>query len=88
MSQTVFTTPGVDRVFLACDRCGRVVPHYQVYGHRSEALGHCKCGHRQYRPIVLPEWKAAFWVLVVGWFWRKTVRKHVEWDPRMPIRQV
>lgn len=84
---TAFTTPGVSRVFIACDSCRRVVPHYRVFGSRAAAAGCCRCGGTQYRPTVLPEWKAALWVLVVGWLWRKTLRRQAEWDPRMPIRQ-
>ena len=86
MSDAVFTTPGVLRVFLACDVCRRVVPHYRVYGSKGMAPGHCQCGATQFRPTTIPEWKAALWVLVVGWFWRKTVRRYAEWDPRMPVR--
>lgn len=85
MSDAVFTTPGVLRVFLACDRCQRVVPHYRVYGANATTPGCCPCGNIQYRPVTIPEWKAAIWVLVVGWFWRKTVRRCAEWDPRMPV---
>jgi hypothetical protein len=88
MSDTVFTTPGVSRIFIACDACRRVVPHYRVYGSQRVASGRCKCGNVQFRPTQLPEWKAAIWVLVIGWLWRKTIRKEQEWDPRMPIRQV
>ena len=86
MSDAVFTTPGVARVFLTCDHCKRVVPHYRVYGHKTVAPGSCRCGCTQYRPTTIPEWKAAWWVLVVGWFWRKTVRRYAEWDARMPVR--
>lgn len=84
MAQVAFTTPGVDRIFLGCDACGRTVPHYRVYGY---VAGTCRCGASTFRPKRLPEWQAAWWVLVVGWLWRKTLRKQAEWDPRMPIRQ-
>ena len=88
MSETIFTTPGVLRVFLACDACRRVVPHYRVYGSKAVTPGKCRCGQTQYRPTTLPEWKAALWVLGAGWLWRKTICRQVEWDPRMPIRQL
>lgn len=87
MDKVAFTTPGVDRVFLACDRCQRTVPHYRVYGRRQTTPGMCRCGCSQFRPTILPEWAAAWWVLGVGWLWRKTIRREVDWDPRMPIRQ-
>lgn len=88
MGQVVaFTTPDVGRIFIACDRCHRVMPHYRVYGKKSKPTdGQCRCGGLQFRPRRLPEWQAAWWVLVVGWLWRKTLRKYPEWDPRMPIR--
>lgn len=87
----VFSTPEVGRIFIACRMCGRIMPHYVAYppvGTRGK-IG-CKCGHREYSPVTLPEWKAAWWVLVVGWLWRKTIRRmhdQKHWDPRLPIRQ-
>jgi hypothetical protein len=81
----LFTTPGVDRIFIACGACHRTVPHYRVYG--PTATGRCRCGHTMYRPVELPPWKAAWWLLVVGWLWRKTLRQQTAWDPRMPLRQ-
>jgi hypothetical protein len=86
VERTAFTTPDVARVFIACDRCHRVKPHYAVYGKKASRSNLCKCGNNQYRPVHLPEWQAALWVLVVGWFWRKVLRRESEWDPRMPIR--
>lgn len=84
----LFATPEVGRIFLACQTCGRTVPHYRVYGRvgATKTSGRCACGATMYRPIVLPAWKAAWWLLVVGWVWRKTMRREPEWDPRMPIR--
>jgi len=88
-SPAVFTTPGVDRVFIACLSCGRVRPHYRAYAFRPKTRDEafCKCGGQHFRPVRLPEWKAAWWVLVVGWLWRKTLRREAQWDPRMPIQQ-
>ena len=87
MSAVVFTTPDIGRIFIACE-CGRVMPHYRVYGIEKAQPGDglCRCGGRTFRPVRLPEWKAAIWVLVVGWLWRKTIKGYREWDPRMPIR--
>lgn len=87
VGQAVLSTPGVQRVFIACAACQRVMPHYRVYGQRA-SNGQCRCGSNTFKPRRIPEWKAMFWVLVVGWLWRKTLRREPEWDPRMPIRQV
>lgn len=88
MGKVAFTEPGIGRVFLGCASCGRVMPHYKVYGRVVEHIrdGMCVCGGGMFKVTRLPDWKAMWWVLVVGWFWRKTVKKEVEWDPRMPIR--
>lgn len=84
----MFATPDVGRVFLGCDKCRRVMPHYRAYGPVTmKGAGVCAgCGGTTFRPVRLPEWKAAWWVLVVGWLWRKTIRQEASWDPRMPIR--
>lgn len=84
----VFATTSVGRIFLGCDRCRRVMPHYKAYGRyiKKKTDGMCRCGSTVFRPTHIPEWRAAWWVLVVGWLWRKTIRKEKEWDPRMPIR--
>lgn len=83
----MFTTPTIGRIFIGCKDCLRVMPHYRIYGRRptSPRDGQCRCGGTQFRPVRLPEWKAAFWVVVVGWLWRKTINKQQEWDPRMPV---
>jgi hypothetical protein len=86
--QALFTTPEVARVFLTCAGCHRIMPHYRAYGSQLEpGVGRCRsCGQTQFRPSRIPEWKAAWWLLVVGWLWRKTIRKYAMWDPRMPVR--
>jgi hypothetical protein len=81
------TDPNVRRMFIACEHCRRVMPHYHVYGRLSEKST-CRCGCNSFRPVRIPEWRAAWWVLVVGWLWRKTIRRHAEWDPRMPMRTI
>lgn len=88
MARVAFTTPEVGRVFITCQGCARVMPHYRVYGRKvtKPTDGVCACGGSFFRPTRLPEWKAMLWVLVVGWIWRKTIRREVEWDPRMPLR--
>lgn len=84
-----FSTPDVARVFLACMVCGRVKPHYELYADFSEkAKPLCWCGQHTFRPRHIPEWKAAWQVLVVGWLWRKVIRGKTQWDPRLPIRKV
>lgn len=89
MSDVVaFTTPDIARNFIVCDGCRRVMPHYRVYGRRPTRPdeGRCKCGGLQFRPALLPTWQAAWWLFVVGWLWRKTIRGEREWDPRVPFR--
>lgn len=88
MSDVLFTAPGVERYFIACASCGRTVPHYQVYGKKAHVRGLCTCGGSTFKPRTLSVVAAAWWLLVVGWMWRKTIRKQKEWDPRMPIRTV
>lgn len=78
-------TPGVGRVFVVCGAsghagCNRVVPYYRVYGCSPKRVGCPKCGQVYVRPALIPEWKAALWVLW-GWISRQG-------DPRMPLRQV
>lgn len=89
MARVAFASDEVGRVFIACDGCGRVMPHYRVYGRVVKKVtdGLCVCGSTLFRPRRLPEWKAMWWVLVRGWFWRKTIRGESEWDPRMPVRR-
>lgn len=83
-----FTTPDVQRVFLACMQCQRVKPHYDIYADLSDtAKPRCRCGHHTFRPRRISELNAAWRVLVVGWLWRKVIRRKVQWDPRLPIRQ-
>ena len=82
-----FATSDVGRFFLGCRRCSRVVPHYRCYGSQREpGIGTCRCGNNEFSPMRIPEWKAAIWVLAVGWFWRKTIRRLDMWDPRTPMR--
>lgn len=82
-----FATPGVDRIFIACDRCGRVMPHYRAYPPLDEpASGRCVCGTGVYRYAHLPEWQAAWWVLSC-YVWRRLLRGKAQWDPRIPMRR-
>lgn len=89
MGRVAFADDKVGRVFIACRVCGRVVPHYRVYGRVVKNItdGMCYCGRAEFAPVRIPEWRAAIWVLVVGWLWRKTIKREQEWDPRMPIRR-
>lgn len=82
-----FTTPGVDRIFVACERCKRVMPHYKVYPPLDErGWSRCPCGHAIYRYVHLPEWKAAWWVLR-SYVWRHLWQGKAQWDPRVPMRR-
>lgn len=78
--------PGVGRVFICCDECRRVIPHYTVSGRHGRLR--CDCGGTVFRAATLPEWRAAWWVLAVGLLWRKTLRRRADWDPRVPLRLV
>ncbi len=86
--RVAFATEDIGRVFIACDGCGRVMPHYRVYGRvvKKPTDGLCACGSAMFRPRRLPEWRAMWWVLVVGYLWRNLIRRELEWDPRMPVR--
>ena len=87
MDRVAFTTPDVGRIFLGCYSCMKVKPHYHVYAARaSEGNPLCACGENKFRMIHIPEWRAAWWVVVVGWLWRKTILRKALWDPRMPVR--
>jgi hypothetical protein len=85
-----FATPEVRRLFIACRQCRRIQPHYRAYpppGSKAyDRGGQCSCGHTEFAPVRIPEWRAAWWVLAVGWLWRKTIRGETNWDPRMPHR--
>jgi hypothetical protein len=77
-------TPGVTRVFIICDDCKRVVPHYIVSGPRGRT--NCRCGGTTFRPRRISEVRAAWWVLVAGLLWRKTILQREDWDARLPVR--
>lgn len=84
-----FATPEVGRFFLGCRRCARVVPQYRCYGSQdAPGVGLCKCGNNTFSPMVIAEWRAAVWVLVIGWVWRKTIRGYEMWDPRIATRTI
>jgi len=73
--------PGVGRMFMVCRECHRVVPYYRVYGPSERALTSCYCGHDTYRTAVIPNWKAALWLL-----WGFVLTR--KGDPRLPIRKM
>jgi hypothetical protein len=79
-------TPEVGRIFVCCDDCKRVVPHYRITGRHGRLT--CRCGGRLFRAKTISEWRAAWWTLVVGLFWRRLICRQVEWDPRVPMRIV
>ena len=77
--------PDVGKVFMACMGCGKIRPMYQL----AEKKVACKCGSIRLRPTRIPEWQAAWWVLVVGGLWRRLILRKKEtrfWEPRMPMR--
>jgi len=84
----VFTTATVERHFLRCGTCGRVVPHYWVCKPVGDTgrVG-CTCGGIHVRQARIPEWRAAYYVLS-RYVVRKLILGKVYWDPRMPTRLV
>lgn len=81
-------TPTVGRVFIACKQCRRVVPHWRTNRLATEhkPIG-CTCGSLSCAYTRLPEWKAAYWVLVRGLLIRKWILRARLWDPRIPYRE-
>jgi hypothetical protein len=80
-------------LFMACDKCGRIVPHWRYCMTAAEvkaAGGHvgCWCGAITVRPSRIPEWKAAWWVLVRGYLIRKVLQRKQHWDPRAGVKVV
>jgi hypothetical protein len=83
-----FATPEIGRFFLGCRRCARVVPQYRCYGSQDEAgVGLCRCGNNTFSPMVIPEWRAALWLLGC-YVWRKQILKKDMWDPRIAVRKL
>lgn len=85
---TFGASDGVGRVFMACRKpgCGRVVPYWNLViakRERGQRAG-CKCGGGDVSPMHIPEWKAAWWVLVRGLLIRSLLFRKTNWDPRMP----
>lgn len=84
--------PGVDRFFVVCAQCGRLRPYYQVVAKAKDAVMRCpRCGDNHVRPHTIANWRAAWALLVRGWFVRHVIlrKQHQsEWDPRMPYRRV
>lgn len=81
-------TPGVGRNFLRCHDCRRVVPAWRLVREKlpkGERIG-CTCGSTLVRGTFLGDWHAAWWVLVVGVLWRRTILRQSDWDPRIPTR--
>lgn len=83
----LFTSPGVGRIFMRCDSCSRLRPAWELVA-KAGSLKRltCTCGSKFQRPTNLPAWRAFWWLIVVGWLWRKTVRRETFWDPRLPMR--
>lgn len=88
---TVGSSPQVDRVFVICGDCGRVVPAWRCVMAKvqpGDRIG-CGCGSGVVLPRVIPNWRAAWWVLVRGFLIRRVLgrrRKQEDWDPRLPVR--
>ena len=83
---TLWSTPEVRRVFMRCDRCRKVVPLWRMCGRLPMRVG-CSCGCVKTWAANVPEWKAAYWLLVRGWLIRRVLLRREVWDPRMPLRE-
>ena len=84
--RVLWSSPGVLRVLLCCDRCRRVVPFWRMVGVMPRPVG-CVCGCSKVWPSNVPQWRAAYWLLVRGWLVRKLLCRLPDWDPRMPLRE-
>lgn len=84
--KTLWATPNVRRVFLRCDRCRRVIPIWRMIGPLPRPSG-CRCGCVKAWPSQIPEWQAAYWLLIRGWAVRHLIQRRPDWDPRMPMRE-
>jgi len=81
--------PGETRAFACCILCNRLMPHWllsmTVPEVKRRGYVGCKCGGIRIQPLLIPAWKAAWWVLVRGWFIRHLLLRKRLWDPRMPL---
>jgi hypothetical protein len=79
----------VGRMFVVCHNCKRIRPHYHIATRASkDAQMACpKCGCGDVTPRIIPEWRAALWV-VACYLWRHKIHAKESWDPRMPIMKI
>ena len=77
-------------MFMTCEKCHALVPHWRYCVTAEEYKAHgiigCRCGSMHVRPSIIPEWKAAYWVLVRGYLIRKLVQRKANWDPRSVVK--
>lgn len=87
VATAVFASDDVARDFLRCRGCGRVFMHYWACKPATEPgqVG-CRCGGREARLTLLPEWQAAYYV-ISRYVVRKLILRRTYWDPRLPTRQ-
>ena len=82
------STPGVGRLFMACDMCGRIVPLWRLVAtadrKKSYRMG-CKCGSGQMRFTWVPFWKGLS-ILTGAYLWRRVILRYKNWDPRIPCQ--
>jgi hypothetical protein len=87
--RVLFATPEVGRVFMVCTECRRVRPAYEIVMRAGTyARVGCACGSKTHKPSNLSQMRAAWWLLVKGYLWRKAIRRQADWDPRLPLRNV
>lgn len=72
---------------MCCDKCRRVVPAWRMLGRMPMKTG-CVCGCTKTWAAHIPEWQAAWWLLIRGRFIRKILLRKENWDPRIPMREL
>jgi len=85
--RTAFASADVARDFFRCTTCRRVFMHYWACKPAGEPgrVG-CRCGGKEARMVLIPEWHAA-WLVLSRYVWRKLICGRTYWDPRFPARK-
>lgn len=86
----LFTEPHIERYFMRCLGCGRILPHYRgCVTAEDRQKGHkigCRCGGVRSRICVVPVWQGLP-LLLWCYLWRKCIKGYTFWDPRMPAKR-
>jgi len=82
-----FSSERVNLYFCVCRMCRRVAPMWQYLNLKKGDRRGCLCGHGDFSPANLPQWKAMWWFIIRGWLIRGFIMGRRNWDPRMPEQQ-